>query len=411
MAATSFAADLPTSGPYRPGPFMVRQPVEWTGLYFGANAGYGWGQYSSNITFTGLGASGLTNPVPGFGPGGIAGGIIAVGGPMELSGTRIIGSGSPSGAIAGGQIGFNWQAGMFVFGGEIDGQWSGQENTFTAACGAGCTATETIKIRSLLTGRGRVGLAFDWFMPYVTGGAALVDGLNNLTMTVAGTSANFAPLSHSTLGWTAGGGVEIALWSNWSAKFEYLYVSANGATKVAPIPNVLGLGFASTPGDYRDNIVRVGFNYRFGPRGGPGLLESPLPARDAFASNADFLPNLQFATDRANMQVAAASRARSPDHALAKPSGSQDLPVQTARAASEAAPVARQAVAPRQAPPRQVASATNEPQFLMADDEVIYTDTFVTETRPARQAAKKRPEREEDESARMKRIMSICSGC
>ena len=117
-------------------------------------------------------------------------------------------------------------------------------------------------------------------MPYVTGGAALVNGLNNLSMTVAGTTASFLPLSHSTLGWTAGAGVEVALWSNWSAKFEYLYVSANGATKVAPIPNELGLGFASTPGDYRDNIVRVGFNYRFGPRGGPGVLEgAPSGAR------------------------------------------------------------------------------------------------------------------------------------
>ena len=57
MTGMSFAADLPVSGPYRPGPFMVRQPVEWTGLYFGANAGYGWGKYSSNITFTGSGAS------------------------------------------------------------------------------------------------------------------------------------------------------------------------------------------------------------------------------------------------------------------------------------------------------------------------------------------------------------------
>ena len=50
--AGAFAADLPVSGPQ--GPFIVRQPVEWTGLYFGANAGYGWGRYSSNITFTGL---------------------------------------------------------------------------------------------------------------------------------------------------------------------------------------------------------------------------------------------------------------------------------------------------------------------------------------------------------------------
>jgi outer membrane immunogenic protein len=404
MAGAAFAADLPVGGPYRPGAFMVRQPVEWTGIYFGANAGYGWGQYSSNIAFTGLQA----NSPPLF----PAGTTTPFGlGATELSGTRILGSGSPNGAIAGGQIGFNWQAGMFVFGGEIDGQWSGQQNTFTTPCGATCTATETIKIRSLVTGRGRFGLAFDWFMPYVTGGAALVDGLNNLNMTVAGTTASFAPLSHSTLGWTAGAGVEVALWSNWSAKLEYLYISANGATKIAPIPSVLGLGTVSTPGDYRDNIVRVGFNYRFGPRGGPGVLESPLPARDAFASNYDFLPNLQFATDRANAQVAAASRAKSPDHLQARPVVTQDVAAQAEPAASEAAPVARQAAAPRQAPPRQVASATNEPQFLMADDEVIYTDTIVTETRPARQAAKKRPEREEDESVRMKRIMSICSGC
>ena len=141
-------------------------------------------------------------------------------------------------------------------------------------------------------------------MPYVTGGAALVNGLNNLSMTVAGTTASFAPMSHSTLGWTAGAGVEVALWSNWSAKLEYLYISANGATKVAPIPNALGVGFASTPGDYRDNVVRVGFNYRFGPRGGPGVLEQPVLVRDGYAWNADFLPNLQYATERANAQVA-----------------------------------------------------------------------------------------------------------
>ena len=47
----------------------------------------------------------------------------------------------------------------------------------------------------------------------------------------------------------------------------------------------------------------------------------------------------------------------------------------------------------------------------MADDDVITTDVIVTEARPARQVAKKRAEKDEDESARMKRIMSICSGC
>jgi outer membrane immunogenic protein len=399
MAGMSFAADLPVSGPYRSGPFIARQPVEWTGIYFGANAGYGWGQYSSNVVFTGL----VTNPAPFP-----SGTTTPFGlGATELSGTRFAGSGSPGGAIAGGQIGFNWQAGMFVFGAEMDGQWSGQENTFTVTCGANCTATESIKIRSLATGRGRFGLAFDWLMPYVTAGAALVNGLNNLSMTVAGTTASFAPLSHSTLGWTAGAGVEVALWSNWSAKLEYLYISANGATKVAPIPNALGVGFASTPGDYRDNVVRVGFNYRFGPRGGPGVLEQPVSVRDGFARNSDFLPNLQYATDRANLHVAAAARAKSPDRVQDKPTVTQDVAMQPAPVASEAAPVAR----PAAPAPRQVASATNEPQFLMADDDVIYTDAIVTETKPARHVAKKRPEKEEDESARMKRIMAICSGC
>jgi opacity protein-like surface antigen len=447
MTGGALAGDLPVYGP-RPAPFIVQQAVEWTGFYFGANAGYGWGQQSSDIRFTGNNGV-LTNPIIGVLPGSTTGGAVTTGGtsttdgtattdatgsvastgvsatgaltatplvfgiipgPTELSGTRLKGSGSLSGAIAGGQVGFNWQAGMFVFGAEIDGQWSGQQSTFQVACGTNCTATQNVQLRSIVTGRGRFGLAFNWFMPYVTGGAVLVNGLNNLTMTVGGTTASFMPLSGSTLGWTAGAGVEIALWSNWSAKLEYLYISANGATVFAPIPNSLGVGLASTPMEYRDNIVRVGFNYRFGPRGGPGVLEQPFSPRDTFASNYDFLPNLQFATDRANVQVAAASRAKSPDHLQARPVVTQDVAAQAEPAASEAAPVARQAAAPRQAP-RQVASATNEPQFSMADDEVIYTDTFVTETKPARQAAKKRPEREEDESARMKRIMSICSGC
>ena len=136
---------------------------------------------------------------------------------------------------------------------------------------------------------------------------------------------------------------------------------------------------------------------------------SSNPFRCAMASpgNSDFLPNLQYATDRANLQVAAAARAKSPDRVQDKPTVTQDRAMRPAPVASEAAPVARLA-APA---PRQVASATNQPQFLMADDDVIYTDTIETETRPARQAAKKRPEREEDESARMKRIMAICSGC
>ena len=110
-----------------------------------------------------------------------------------------------------------------------------------------------------------------------------------------------------------------------------------------PFPSVLGIGNASTPGDYRDNIVRVGFNYQFGPLGGPGVLKSPLPARAAFAWNGDVLPNLNFAIDRSNTQVAAAGLARSSDQAPAKRVAAHDVAVRSAPAASEAsAPIATQ---------------------------------------------------------------------
>jgi outer membrane immunogenic protein len=387
MTGVSIAADMPGGAPYRPTPFIPQQAVEWTGLYFGINAGYGWGQHTSNIRFAGNNG-GFTNPV--------FSGFNLVGGPTELSQTTVSGSGGLSGGLAGGQIGFNWQAGMFVFGAEIDGQWSGQESTFTLGCGADCTATQNVKLRSLMTGRGRFGLAFDWIMPYVTGGAALVNGLDNLSMTVGGVAANFLPLSGSTLGWTAGAGVEVALWSNWSAKFEYLYVSANGLNVTALIPNALGQGTATTPMEYRDNIVRVGLNYRFGPRGGPGVLEPPLLARETYAWSGDLLPNLRFATGSASAHVAASNRTKTQPIAQAKSAVTE---------AMQGAPIARQAA------PRQVVSATNEPLPTMADDDVISTDAIAPEPTRAKPVMLKRQGKEEDESARIKRIMAICSGC
>src|SRR6266516_949207 len=98
-AGVSFAADWPLMGPqlYPSGPLTA---VEWTGLYFGVNAGYGWAQSSSNIVFTGPQGSGTTTPLGA--------------GPTELGATKLIGSGNLSGAIAGGQMGFNWQSGMVV---------------------------------------------------------------------------------------------------------------------------------------------------------------------------------------------------------------------------------------------------------------------------------------------------------
>ncbi len=371
-ASVASAADWPVSAPQLYGPGRLMQ-VEWTGLYFGVNAGYGWAQGSSNIAFAG-------------GQGGTGGTTTPLGlGPTELSDTRVIGSGNLSGAIAGGQMGFNWQSGMVVFGAEVDAQWSGQQKTISAICTFDCVATEAMKIKSIVTGRGRIGLAFDWLMPYVTAGGALVNAQNDLIVTAAGVTGIFKPLTTTTLGWTAGAGFEVALSSNWSARLEYLHIRANDLNSTASIPNVLGTGIAAEHAERRNNIMRVGLNYRFGPRGGPGVLETPL-SPSPYALNYDFLPSA----------VAVADKAKSAKPSIAAPNVT--APVITADAAPETSSIA--------IPPRPAKSAFKT--FAEIGD-LEDTDTIAIEPEPAKSSSKKRREKEEDESQRLKRIMAICA--
>jgi len=402
-AGKSFAADWPVTAlpqPYRPGPLL---PVEWTGLYFGVNAGYGWATGSSTTVFTGALLGGTTTP---FGRGA-----------TELGNAGLFASSSPRGGIAGGQLGFNWQAGMVVFGAEFDAQWSGQQSTAAVVCLPACTAAEAVKIRSLTTGRARIGLAFDWLMPYVTAGGALVNAQDNLTVTVGGVTGNFQSLSNTTLGWTAGAGVDIALSSNWSARVEYLHIRANDLNSTAPIPGFLGAGAAAESAAFRDNIIRVGLNYRFGPRGGPGVLES-APSPYAYALNYDFLPSAVVFADKAKpanhpqaapAPVVAASSATAPTAtAPAATAPTVTAPVVTADAAPETSSITL--------PPSSIALPQRPAKSAFKNFDEIGaledTETIATQAEPPKSSSsKKRREKEENESQRLKRIMAICAGC
>jgi len=390
-------------------PAAPRMAVEWTGIYFGANAGYGWAQGSSTTVFGGGVTGGTTTPL-GLGA-------------TELGTTGLLGSSSPRGGIAGGQIGFNWQAGMVVFGAELDSQWSGQANAVSLICTPprpGCTATEAIKIRSLTTGRARIGLAFDWLMPYVTAGGVLVNARDDLTVNVGGASANFPPLSGTTLGWTVGAGVDVALSTNWSARLEYLHIRANDVTSSVLIPGFLGVGIAAESAAYRDNIVRVGLNYRIGPRGGPGVLETRVLPGSTYALNYDFLPSVAIPSDktksvtRSHDGTAVAQQPPEPAAAMSSDKAkSVTRPHDGTVVADQAPQVAQQ--------PSQVvqhASIANEPKtskgsaknFLEIGD-VDDLDGLSVEPEPPKLPSKKRREKEEDESQRLKRIMAICAGC
>ena len=412
-AGASFAADWPLMAPQLY-PSAPRMAVEWTGIYFGVNAGYGWAQGSSTTDFGGGLTGGTTTPL-GLGA-------------TELGTTGLLASSSPRGGIAGGQIGFNWQAGMVVFGAELDGQWSGQANAVLLSCTPpipGCTATEAIKIRSLTTGRARIGLAFDWLMPYVTAGGALVNARDDLTVNVGGVSANFQPLSGTTLGWTAGAGVDVALSSNWSARLEYLHIRANGITSSVLIPGFLGNGSAAETATYRDNIVRVGLNYRIGPRGGPGVLETRVLPGSAYALNYDFLPSVAIPSDKARSVArphdgtAVAQQAPQQTAAISgdKPKG-VTRPHDGEVVAEQVPQIAPQPPQVAQQAPQQAAVISNEPKaskgsvknFLEIGD-VDDLDALSAEPEPPKLPSKKRREKEEDESQRLKRVMAICAGC
>jgi outer membrane immunogenic protein len=204
MASPSFAADLPR--PAYKAPIYVA-PFSWSGFYVGINGGYGWG------------TANWTNPL----------------------GTT--GNYKVNGALAGGTIGYNLQTGVWVWGleGDFDASW------IKGSVPCGGFACET-KNSWFATGRGRIGYAWDRFLPYITGGAAFGD----IKMTLG-------PNSQTTtkVGWTAGAGIEYAFLGAWSAKLEYLYADLGTTTCGVAVCGI------STNVKFKTNLVRAGLNYRF----------------------------------------------------------------------------------------------------------------------------------------------------
>ena len=210
MATPSVAADLPRPAYKAPikgtkNPVYVA-PFSWTGFYVGAYGGYGWAR---SIWTNAIGSTG----------------------DFDLKG-----------ALVGGTVGYNLQTGSWVWGLEADGAASWIQGTNVP-----CGNCET-RNNWLTTGRGRLGFAWDNWLPYITGGAAY----GNIR-------SNFAGGSDTTnkLGWTAGAGFEYSFMGEWSAKIEYLYVDLGKATC-----GVATCGI-DTDVTFKSHIGKIGVNYRF----------------------------------------------------------------------------------------------------------------------------------------------------
>ena len=81
-------------------------------------------------------------------------------------------------------------------------------------------------------------------------------------------STHLGDAAATRVGLAAGGGIEYAFTGNWSAKFEYLFMTfgswSYSSPLVAPAP-VVGSGYSwVTTVTPREHVFRVGLNYRFG---------------------------------------------------------------------------------------------------------------------------------------------------
>jgi outer membrane immunogenic protein len=274
---SAVAADLPRALPVK-APIMAPVVWNWTGFYVGGNVGYSWGRDPYEV------AGGSTVRTRQFRSFGTPNEFLIS--DVTAAGPAFVGTGTANidGAVAGGQVGYNWQTGAWVFGLETDLQWTGQRGSTSFCLTAGCPAGSFVanadyKLSWFGTARARAGWLVDpRVLLYVTGGAAYGQVKADYAAGVLGLPLLASSTSATRLGWTIGGGIEGMLSQNWTVKAEYLYVDlgsvASGAlggatTTIIPsstITTVIDTTFAAAARTrVRDNIARIGINYHFMP--------------------------------------------------------------------------------------------------------------------------------------------------
>ena len=164
------------------------------------------------------------------------------------------------GAIAGGQAGCNYQAGMMVFGLEGEAAWSNLANRFSFNGLAMQQASDRSRWSADLAAR--TGIAFDRALLYGKAGVAAgrfeFFDVDNVANSITG---GFLQGGATLTGLLLGGGVEYAFAPNWSAKLEYDHVGY--------LARNIDLGAnGSTNESVTTNTVKAGINYKFyGPSG------------------------------------------------------------------------------------------------------------------------------------------------
>ena len=221
LTGAASAADM-AARPYTKAPMAAPVAIyDWTGFYIGVSGGGAWSD--TRWQYFGVGIN--TNH-------------------------------DGSGWLAGGQIGYNWQAGSWVFGLEADGHWADINGSTLCPNPAFVCGTD---VRTLASFRGRIGYAAGPVLFYGTGGAGFADTRYSAT-TPGGPNFFYGT---NRWGYAAGAGIEWGFAPNWSAKVEYMHYGFDSNT--APVGALSAVGTADLRLDI--DTVKVGINYRFGGMG------------------------------------------------------------------------------------------------------------------------------------------------
>jgi outer membrane immunogenic protein len=232
MAAPATAADLAARPYTKAPPPMMAAIYDWTGFYIGLNGGGGSAHKCWDITNN-------------------AGALIV---PPFREGCH-----NATGGLAGGQIGYRWQAANWVFGVEAQGDWANFKGSNISLFNAAVTNQTKIDAFGLFTGQ--VGYAWNNVLWYVKGGGAVANDIFRGLVTT--TNIGIDTVHETRWGGVVGTGFEYGFAPNWSVAFEYdhLFMGRHSDTLGAVGSNVLSR-IDSIRQDVDMGTVRV--NYRWG---------------------------------------------------------------------------------------------------------------------------------------------------
>jgi outer membrane immunogenic protein len=227
LSGSAMAADLPAR-PYQAAPVYVSPIYDWTGFYIGANGG--WGDSRS------------------------CWGVVPLGGVTIADGCA-----SRSGGVFGGQLGYRWQSGQFVFGLEAQGDWADLGGSRVSPNFAGFSTGTRVDALGLFAGQ--IGYAWNASLFYLKGGAATTRNRYDVWNTATG--INVATASSNRWGGTVGIGWEYGFAPNWTFGIEYDRLFMGDANNSFSVPNPLLVNAVNRIGQDVD-LLTLRVNYRFG---------------------------------------------------------------------------------------------------------------------------------------------------